>query len=249
MSHPARGVHPDLGFSAQSNLNPAATSRFSGCDQKFILTTSKWVGCCHLLPARHASQMSSLLVILPHSADEETEARGVDVTWQGPPSWEVAEWASTLGLMPKSTSSQAGVQLQDAATCGKEPDTELLVSLPGAEPPATPGEPPWAAAVWLAPSLGVVPGPQEPPSWREVFCQEAECGPWSQHPESLLTRLLSGAPHGSLDTSPLATQAINPPAVGPASSAWLAGGDSEEPGKPHTGLPWSAPLSRSFNLT
>lgn len=114
MSHPARGVHPDLGFSAQSNLNPAATSRFSGGDQ-FILTTSKWGECWHLLPARHASQIS-LLVILPHSVDEETEARGVDMTWQGPLCWEVAERASTLGLPPKSTSSQAGVH--PTASCG-----------------------------------------------------------------------------------------------------------------------------------
>ena len=96
LSPPARGVHPDLRFSAQSNLNPAATFPFSGCDQKFILTTSKWGGRWHLLPDRHASQMS-LLVILPHSADEEAEAQGVDVTWQGPPSWEAEERASAPG--------------------------------------------------------------------------------------------------------------------------------------------------------
>ena len=57
----------------------------------------------------------------------------------------------------------------------------------------------------------------------------------------LITRLLSGARHGSLDTSPPATRAINPPAMGSASSAWLAGGDSEDAGKLQTDLPWSVP--------
>ena len=62
----------------------------------------------------------------------------------------------------------------------------------------------------------------------------------------LITRLLSGARHGSLDTSPPATRAINPPAVGPASSAWLAGGDSEDAGKLQTDLPW--PVRRTGGL-